>query len=246
MPKINHPSVIAMLRPLLAQFTPTGGSARNLSDKAKESVSVKDFGATGDGVTDDSAAFVAALAALRAAAVNDVGTYKGSQRLLVPAGHYYLANTTLDILHTLTIQGEGSGMTGGVVSKLRWNGGATGIRVQYYITEGDRQIVAAHSSGAGTILRGLFLDGGYAGTPGDHHAIDLLARASIYDCQAFQWAGNGFNIVATAGGGAGLEGNANCFAVYHSSAYACKNGMYLSGADANAGTIVGGDYSAYR
>lgn len=41
----------------------TGAATRTLQDKAREWVSVKDFGAVGDGTTDDSAAFTAAFAA---------------------------------------------------------------------------------------------------------------------------------------------------------------------------------------
>src|SRR5581483_1838772 len=72
------------------------------------SVNVRWFGATGDGSTDDSAAFTAAVAYLKAVAVNsDGGEHKASPRLFIPAGHYYLAATTLDITHTLIIEGEG-------------------------------------------------------------------------------------------------------------------------------------------
>src|SRR4051812_13044375 len=49
-------------------------------------VSVNDFGAVGDGTTDDSAAFVAAIAALKAAAVNTNGFYKASAKLTALPG----------------------------------------------------------------------------------------------------------------------------------------------------------------
>ena len=68
-------------------YTPsgTGAVATTVQTKLRESVSVKDFGAVGDGVADDSAAFVAAIAALSA----NGGT------VLVPEGTYYLTNTAL-------------------------------------------------------------------------------------------------------------------------------------------------------
>ena len=44
-------------------YTPTGGAATTVQEKLQEVVSVKDFGAVGDGVTDDTAAFTAAATA---------------------------------------------------------------------------------------------------------------------------------------------------------------------------------------
>lgn len=47
-----------------ASVTATNGTeSRNLQDRFADIVNVKDFGAVGDGVTDDDAAFVAAFAA---------------------------------------------------------------------------------------------------------------------------------------------------------------------------------------
>jgi len=53
-----------------------GGTSRTVENKLGESVSVKDFGAVGDGVTDDTAAFQTAQAGARAAGAH----------LLIPAG----------------------------------------------------------------------------------------------------------------------------------------------------------------
>lgn len=62
-------------------FTATGTiSARNLVTRTSEFVNVKDFGATGNGVTDDRAAFIAAANAATAA----------NKTLVIPPGNYYL------------------------------------------------------------------------------------------------------------------------------------------------------------
>jgi hypothetical protein len=65
------------------KFTQAGSGAvqRTVDSKLKDVVSVKDFGAVGDGVTDDRAAFVAAHAAAPAGVP-----------ILVPAGTYFLSS----------------------------------------------------------------------------------------------------------------------------------------------------------
>jgi len=62
----------------------TGAVAVSAQDKMRQIVSVKDFGAAGDGVTDDSGAVTAALAALFASDGN---------ALFFPDGTYYFAST---------------------------------------------------------------------------------------------------------------------------------------------------------
>ena len=67
-------------------YTPAGTGAvqTTVQTKLRESVSVKDFGATGDGVTDDTAAIQAALDSLSA-----------GQSLVFPAGHTFkIVNAT--------------------------------------------------------------------------------------------------------------------------------------------------------
>lgn len=72
----------------------TGGVIRPLYDKLAETVSVKDFGAVGDGVTDDTAAINAALAA-------------SHQKIVFPSGNY-LITAPLVTSSYQTLEGTGA------------------------------------------------------------------------------------------------------------------------------------------
>ena len=73
----------------------TGAVARTVQDKARESVSVKDFGAVGDGVTDDTAA---CKAAIEYAAIT-------GKDVLFPSGYTYLISE----LGTTNVLGQTTG-----------------------------------------------------------------------------------------------------------------------------------------
>ncbi len=82
--------------------TPSGGTtARALGEHLATLVNVRDFGAVGDGVTDDAAAFAAAILAAETR----------SSPVYVPASSTaYVLGTTLT-LNGLTLLGEGAGTT---------------------------------------------------------------------------------------------------------------------------------------
>ena len=63
----------------------TGAQTRTVANKLYEFVSVKDFGAVGDGTTDDTAAIQAAY--------NAVNTVDGSQGVFFPSGTYLISDT---------------------------------------------------------------------------------------------------------------------------------------------------------
>ena len=82
--------------------TGTGATARTISTKLLEQVSVKDYGATGDGSTDDTTAIQNALIAANA--------FTPKKGVFVPAGKYKLTNRLL-VPHGVSLIGEGMGVT---------------------------------------------------------------------------------------------------------------------------------------
>jgi len=74
----------------------TGAVGRTVHQKLQELISVKDFGATGDGTTDDSAALQAAITAAAGAT------------LYIPEGTYYYTSL-LTVSNSMNITGDGYG-----------------------------------------------------------------------------------------------------------------------------------------
>lgn len=89
-------------------YTPpfTGAVAETVEAKLAQTVSVKDFGAVGDGVTDDTAAIQAALNYIASKSSTSIGG-----TVFVPSGRYLIKNS-LGISLGTTIQGERSGLVG--------------------------------------------------------------------------------------------------------------------------------------
>lgn len=80
-------------------YTPAGSGAvaTSVQDKLRETVSVKDFGAVGDGVTDDTAAIQAAIDAVDAS---------GGGTVFIPAGSYEIT-TAINMKNGVDIVGAG-------------------------------------------------------------------------------------------------------------------------------------------
>jgi hypothetical protein len=91
-----------------ASVTATGSSAaRSLADRFSQVINVKDYGAKGDGTTDDSAAFVAAI--------NKENSYQAAGTpavVYVPGGKYFVsANTLPTMTHGGAVIGDSTHKT---------------------------------------------------------------------------------------------------------------------------------------
>jgi len=97
--------------------TGTGASARTIASKFQDSISVKDFGAVGDGSTNDTAAIQAALTA--AAGISNVflpaGTYIVHDTILIPSNTYFFGvgensvikmEDDIDVVRSLILTGQ--------------------------------------------------------------------------------------------------------------------------------------------
>ena len=84
----------------------TGSVPTNVGDKLAQYVSVTDFGAVGDGVTDDTVAIQAALDAIASKSASSIGG-----TVFVPSGRY-LITAPLGISLGTSILGETSGLVG--------------------------------------------------------------------------------------------------------------------------------------
>jgi len=180
-------------------YTPagTGAVATNVQEKLREFVSVKDFGAVGDGTTDDTAAIQAALDAI--VATGKRGT------LWFPAGTYKLtASLTVDISR-VSIRGQNA--------TLSWETAATST-VGMELTASSSSTVFDQAS---CIIDGISLAGPGSGTASVGMNFDSTAPYNVaymglrdisvlgfYNCLTFRdntylISGNGLNLRSDGG-----------------------------------------------
>jgi hypothetical protein len=104
------------------QQTGTGAVNRPINQKLTETVSVKDFGAVGDGTTDDTAAIQAALdASITSTILFPIGNYKITDTLLIT----YSTGSGAAGFSSVNLQGQGFG------SNIKWYGGNNKPMIQY-------------------------------------------------------------------------------------------------------------------
>ena len=191
---------------LTVTYTPagTGAVATTVQTKLRESVSVKDFGAVGDGVTDDTAAIQAAIAAAQIA----VNTDGKNRTVFAPAGIYQISGQLL-FPYGVSFRGEGER--------------STTIRVASSFAElsttGAIRIGAGTTSTFGVVLTDFLLEcSSLAGSIGVYSS-DIqsggLVRVTVNNFVAY-----GVRIVGTGG----TFGSVNGFGLEHVQCFKANTG----------------------
>ena len=199
---------------------------------------VLDFGAVGDGVTDDYAAFRAALDSLP-----DTGgtLYVPPAPAGNPAGligrNYRLSNTLLiqKPVHIIGSISTGSFSKYNIGSILRFDADVAGIIFNSYNSAGND---GSNNSANGSRMEciGVTSAGGTAAVDGV-----LIRAGNIYleNVWTFSFKRDGIRIRAAVGGGGELEGNGNLWSLQNiNSELNGGNGLFVDGADSNAGTAI--------
>ena len=196
----------------------SGASQRTVLDKLRDAVSVKDFGAVGDGVADDYAAFSAAMAALPST----------GGEIFIPVGTY-LIGTQIITTKRITFRGEGMVETSSV-SGAGYMGASTILKAGT-MTTAVLSLNHPSSQVCALVVRGA---SGNAG-----NGIDIKCNgANIENCSVINMGGDGIRIGTDAGGT-----NQNSFRLINVVlAYNGGHGLYVhdGGANnANAGFAYG-------
>ena len=109
----------------------TGAVQRTVSSKLKDIISLKDFGAVGNGAADDRAALVAALNAVKA---------RGGGSLYIPKGTYLISKGQVFIDCNILIFGDGPG-----ASVLRYQDESSDTRADFLNTVNPNTVVQSYN-----------------------------------------------------------------------------------------------------
>lgn len=206
-------------------FTQSGGTARTIDSKLKDAVSVKDFGAVGDGVTNDYSAFAAAAAAASVIFVPKATYLVNNEVAIADNQTWIFDGATLkhtdDTKTILRANGKtGFSLLGKCVLEGTLTTAATAAETGLYISNGKKYRVegveARKFKG-----KGIWLDGTAAQTlRGD--------RGQFTDCAAYEC-----TVGVQVDAGAGAEYNTWT----NTNISGCATGMIMA---AGNNTVIGG------
>jgi len=201
------------------------------------SINVLDYGAVGDGTTDDYNAFVAAQDALPLSG--------GCIVIGATTSNVFRLSQTLNLTKNITLVGQVATINAASAgTTLLFDAGVSGI-VMNCSTSFGYTTVAPSASTPGCdygVIQNLRVKsaGGPTGTGTNVDGIFIRA-VNVLLCNVFvsDFKRNGFRILANVAGGADLQGNANAWGLYH--CYATNNGsdgFFVQGDNANRGVAI--------
>lgn len=219
----------------------TGAVARTIQDKARDHVSILDFIPVAEHAAIRAGTSTYDCSADLQEAINSfsVGTswYVSGPSIYFPPGDYHF-DSTIELKKRVRLYGDGSGMPSGEQARFIFPVDTKGIIVHRYNTTGSTTEGTPTTAADGSIIEGISVVG-VVGSDTTAHGIWLRARATLRGVQVSKFTGNGINIVATAGGAASIEGNANNWRIDTARIIQCGgNGVYVDGADVNAGVGI--------
>ncbi len=176
----------------------TGAVAATAQIKLRETVSVKDFGAVGDGVTDDTAAMNAAAAA--------AGTAK--KALFVPSGVYKMTAPWVIPIKVHVI-GESMSIQDSYDPGPEWNYGAVIYKAH---TGGAVQKIGAAHYDEGAPIENITVSSHRTTYPGGAgFVLDQCSNVHLIRCNVFGVGGDAFVLGVTAGDVTGHNYVYNCY-----------------------------------
>jgi hypothetical protein len=160
-----------------------GAVDRTVESKLQESVSVKDFGATGDGVTDDTAAIQDAIDAVNST---------GGGEVYFPAGNYIISSG-LTLYSNIRYQGAGTPAlypwpsNSYRATRITWNGAVSGSMVEAYncfcILWDGISLIGNWESSSPNATSLIGIDVKTVGTGPESSQRNFFSNFSINDCK---------------------------------------------------------------
>lgn len=194
----------------------------------------------------NSTAWLAMMSVLAARGYTRESGYRGLGQAFFPnVGVYNFASTCEIKLGRLALEGAGPHLAGsreGTV--LKFPVGITGIRVHAGNTTGAISSETGTWTAGFSSIRNLSLEGSFSGTEAEAHGIQLRAMALIENVAIFNFQGDGVHINASVA--ATPIGNANLTTIRDCQILNNRNGVHLSGTDANVVRIIGGSIDNNR
>ncbi len=143
----------------------------------------------------------------------------------------------------MVIEGPGGGL-GATDPILKFPGSVGGIAIQGSKTNGPSGYDAvSHSTGSGTTLQSLTIDGGFTGTEGEFHGVQLRTKSNVRDCTILNFPGEGIRASGSTSAGAQVNGaeppygNLNTSLIDRVTVDGNRTGLKIDGNDANAITL---------